>query len=747
MRRAALIYLLLGAALMPVPLLNVLHVESAAVVAFAAFFVSGWSATAAFNRGERFGRVWGRNEALLGIPLALLTVSMLWAPNCAYGTGIGVYLLFPGVTVALAVALAYALSATGWPRPGWILGGIGLGVAVLGPAYDLGFHPQFYTYNHVFGGVLGPIYDEQLAFRPGLFVFRGMTLLWAGLAVLVGRRLRGDATPRVRAAIPLLALLIGALYFFAADLGLNTPAWYVKQQLGGHVRTPHVDVYYDTTAMNADAARDLAADHEYTYHRLAERLDLAPTETPGRVQSFIYPTPDVKARLTGARQTSVAPVWLAEPQVHLLRSRVSGSLDHELAHVVARPFGLPLVNASWAVGLVEGWAVALEAPRSGPSPDDRVLAAAAADTTHDLTHRADALADRLSPLGFWTGRSAVSYATMGSFVGFLLDRYGAAPLKRAYARADFAGAYGVPLDSLAHAWADHLRQRTWVHRGAHDVVSATFTRPSLFETRCPHYVPPYRRRIQEAQRALRAADTTRAARALHSALDRQPQSLGAHVRLARLRLAQGQAAVVRQQLDTLSIGTASPAVRRVRANAHAVLGNTTKARALYARAAQALPEHRWQARASVMLLDAVAHRPDVVRVLVGGGTAAQQARRLAALPRQTAAVRAWRALGATAAHEHHAAHRLWTQTDASLRADRPPAWHRTGALQVRIWKAEAARRAGALDEARRHAAEAARQARRYGAIGTGRRMDMLLRRIEWQDASGREERGRSGSLR
>ena len=743
MRRAALTYLLLGAALMPVPLLNVLHVESAAVVAFVAFFVSGWTALAAFARDKKFGRVWGQNEALLAIPFTFLTASMLWAPNCAYGTGVGMYLLFPGVTVTLAVALAYALSATGWPRPRWMLGGIGIGIAVVGPLYDLGLHPQFYTYNHVFGGVLGPIYDEQLAFRPGLFVFRGMTLLWAGLAVLVGQRLRGDVRPAVRAGIPALALLLGTAYLFSAELGLNTPAWYVKKQLGGHVRTAHVDVYYDSTAMEADAARDLAADHGHAYHRLSERLDLTPTETPGRVQSFIYPNPDVKARLTGARQTSVAPVWLESPQVHLLRSRVAESLDHELAHLFGRPFGLPLLNASWAVGLVEGWAVALEAPRSGPSPDDLVLAAAAADTTRGLSHRADALADRLSPLGFWTGRGAVSYTTMGSFVGFLLDRYGAAPLKRVYAHADFKAVYGVPLDSLAHAWAEHLRQRTWVHRGAHEVVSTTFAHPSLFETRCPHYVPPYRRRIQDARRALRHADTTRALQALHTALDRQPQSLDAHVRLARLRLAQGQASVVRQQLDTLSVGTASPVVLQTRASAHAILGNVTAARELLARAVQALPPHRGSVRASVMLVDAVAHRPDVMEVLVGGGTAARQAKRLAALPRHTPAVRAWQALRASAAHKPGTAHRLWAQVEAPLRADRPPVWSRTWALQKRIWQAEAARRAGAFGVARAHATDAARQARRYGAIGTSRRMEVLLRRINRQDAVVQEERGRN----
>ena len=89
--------------------------------------------------------------------------------------------------MVLAVALAFALSAMPWRREKMLFCLIGGAIVLFAPLYDLGLHPQFYVYNHVFGGVLGPIYDEELALRPGLFWFRGLTLLWAGLAYFVGR--------------------------------------------------------------------------------------------------------------------------------------------------------------------------------------------------------------------------------------------------------------------------------------------------------------------------------------------------------------------------------------------------------------------------------------------------------------------------------------------------------------------------------------------------------------------------------
>ncbi|PSR00520.1 MAG: hypothetical protein BRD51_00245 [Bacteroidetes bacterium SW_11_64_17] len=388
MRRVFAAYLGLGLLMAPTPLLNVLQAEAAAVVALAAFFVGGVAAVRGFGSESRsVQRVLLRQEGALLVPLTILTVAQLWAPNCTFSQGLLFYALFPGVTVVFAVSVAYAVQGLGVSRPMLLVVATGL----------------------------GPIYDDQLAVRPGLFAFRGLTLLWALLAVLVGRRLRGQGP---RWPSPVCALAIGAVYVFSAPLGINTPGWYLRQQLDGHTQTERFDLYYDAGQLDAAAAADLARAHEARYDWVQRRLGDTDAEEE-RIQSYIYPNPDVKGRLTGARTTSVTPVWLSAPQIHLLRDRVSQSLGHELAHVASRPYGLSGLRASWAPGLVEGWAVALEPPSPSPSPDDLVRTAAAADTTTSLRAEARAVVSRLSPWGFWTGRGAVSYATMGSFVEYL----------------------------------------------------------------------------------------------------------------------------------------------------------------------------------------------------------------------------------------------------------------------------------------------------------------------------------------
>ena len=59
----------------------------------------------------------------------------------------------------------------------------------------------------------------------------------------------------------------------------------------------------------------MAEDHEFRYAQLARQLEI---DGPERIASYLYPNVVTKARLTGARTTNVAPVWLRRPQVHVL---------------------------------------------------------------------------------------------------------------------------------------------------------------------------------------------------------------------------------------------------------------------------------------------------------------------------------------------------------------------------------------------------------------------------------------------
>ncbi|MFT4604676.1 MAG: hypothetical protein ACI9W4_001409, partial [Rhodothermales bacterium] len=447
-------YVAVCLAMWPVPLLNRLHVESAAVLATAAFFLGGLAAVrrlAVARTRVLSGRaLWHVAKGRLGVlvlPLVLMLIPMVWAPNCGWAAGVGFFFLFVAVSSIGGVGAAAVLHRLGVRHPGRWLVGLGVLVLVMGPVWDLGLHPQFYSYNHIFGGVLGPIYDEQLAIRPGLFVFRALTLLWAfaGLFWACGRHGRAMVT---------LGLVV-IVYVFSGRLGINTSYEDLERALPGLVETPHFRFHFDPARDPEAAIRRMAASAEFEYHRISVSLE---TEIPQPTRVFLYPDADTRAGLTGARYTSVAPVWLAEPQVHVESGSFEALFPHELVHAFSREFGLPGLRASPAVGLVEGLAVALEPAPSRPGPDHLVLASVTAAGIDPSL----ALAGALSPWGFWTGRGGVSYTVTGSFVSWLLSTYEVSRFKEAYRFGDLSAAYGVSAQDLVSGWMASLQARTWV---------------------------------------------------------------------------------------------------------------------------------------------------------------------------------------------------------------------------------------------------------------------------------------------
>ena len=647
----ALAYGALGAGLWAVPLVGTLHVEGAAVVAAVACLVSAAWGAGQLRQGREAAAVLAEAAALALVPVALLGLSALWQPNCGWAQGLGLALQFVPAAAAFGVGLAAATVGMGlrWAGTAAVLAAVGVGLA--GALFDLGLHPQVYTYSHVFGGVLGPIYDERLAVRPGLLAFRGMTLLWTGLLVALGawrsRARAGEPVGRwMRYGVAGLSIALVLGYGLAPQLGFTTPERTLRAELSRHATRPGLDLYADPR-MTPDEAERLADLAQYRLEAVEQRLGAKASEP---VQIYIYASADQKARLVGARETSVAPVWLPTPQVHLLRSRVEGSLAHELAHAVSREFGLPGLRATLAVGLVEGLAVAAEPPDGTPHPHDLVAAAAryqdstaaaGADTAGIGTRYADGLAASvgasMSPLGFWGGRGAVSYTTAGSFAAFLLEKYGPDPLRAAYARADFEGAYGKPAAMLAEEWAAFIETRE-PNAVATAVVEAQFSRPSLFERRCPHHEPRTRRLLRAAYAAEDVDDAKRLARAAWLADTTNNAALLYEARLHLASADRKEAASLADRLRPRTAADSSDAARWSRyGDALAVAMRGERARGAYAAALAHLPPYASGSSAVLLAKAGLSNRPELVqawlepdakaaaRALSGNGTRDAQA--------------------------------------------------------------------------------------------------------------------------
>lgn len=586
----ALIYVLLCAGMWMSPLLGLLHVESSMVVAAVAFFVGGLTALLLFQREEPLKNVFFGQLALLVIPWLMLTISLFWIPNCGYLQGLLLFLTYTIPSVVLGVALAFTLTPLGRLKGILWFVGIGLIVATIPIAYDFLFHPQFYSYNHVWGGLLGPLYDEELSIRPGLFFFRGLTIWWAIWLVALGWRIRSkqdaEISDKSRFATVLLlgaSLVIGGIYVAAPWIGINTTTRIIQNELGGHLALDRFDIYYDPDSIPDGVLQRIADEHGYRYHQIREELGI---DVPVRIATYLYPDADTKGRLTGSRTTSIVPIWLRTPQIHLLESRFESSFAHELVHIFSREFGLPIIKASLSIGLLEGLAVALEPPKGVSAPHDQVGAAFHQRDSLDVYSEtlADAVAAKMSPSGFWRGRGAVSYTTMGSFVRYLLDAHGAEKFIEVYARGSFERVYGKSVNVLATDWADFIERRP-IDESALGLVRARFSVPSLFEVRCPHHVPRAVRLLRRAVAAREAGDWDQAGTYVDRALRVGANRIDVLSAWSVHQFGLGNEEEVLARLEVYAAersGEISPIVTVRMADAHRLLGNDVLADSLYA---------------------------------------------------------------------------------------------------------------------------------------------------------------------
>jgi len=274
---------------------------------------------------------------------------------------------------------------------------------------------------------------------------------------------------------------MGAYHFSSQGetLGFDLTRESLDKVLSRHVNNERFELRIDPS-IPQDTLRNVVAEHEVHYKQLQDFFEEAP-DRPIRV--YIYRNLEQKRFLMGAHRTQIARPWAHEIHVHGfdVPHRV---LKHELAHVFAAKFatGFFKVPASGLIfvnmGIVEGTAVAADwradqmtvhewarAMRAqGGAPDPRTI---------------------LYPQGFWAISASKAYTIAGSFLRYLIDKYGIDRFKVLYKENDFEAAYRTSLDKLVTEWEQFIDKMPLNDR-AKKKAEHRFTRPGIFKKVCAH---------------------------------------------------------------------------------------------------------------------------------------------------------------------------------------------------------------------------------------------------------------------
>ena len=507
---------MIGIALLPVPLLGDFHFESAALAALIGAFWAGWSASAAKSIGLSPKSDFLQGVGIAGyiylVALPLLIFSLI--NGCFSIDGLGFWVLFPLPSVFFGYSIGRLIRRLQLSAPKTMTIFILLLAAAGELLLEFFSFPQVYFFNHVWGSWPGPIYDEAIHVTGSLLYFRMMSLLWIVVLWYLPDFFKNTEN-KWMVGMALLSLLLS--YTHLPEMGIISPRGYIRQQLGGHLETPHFQLYYDKAHYSDTEIQRIALKHEFYLDQITRELEVDKPDSAHKIESYLYAHAWQKKRLVGAKFTSYVPVWLKDDQLHIAKQQIASSLKHELAHVVAKQFGNRWIHASWSIGLIEGLAVAVAPDESPRSTINQIVAA---DKPWPDSRE---MQDAFSFWGFYGGRATVNYTTSGSFVQFLLNHYTPERIKQAYRSGNVANAYPVSFDSLVAGWHRVLK-KTPVDTVDRAVSHRLFSQLSIFEQACPHKIAPPYAAWDSYRYYVADYDTAAALKSLQQAYELAPQS-------------------------------------------------------------------------------------------------------------------------------------------------------------------------------------------------------------------------------
>jgi tetratricopeptide (TPR) repeat protein len=600
----ASIYLLLSLICTQIPLLNYLGYEFSSLIALVGSVASGLLTIRNVRRVYRsaeessttskvvaeFKQVVLLNIILLVIPLVIMLTNALFVKNCSLVNGLAFFLLIPLVSIWFGSALGFCC-AVHYRHPKIMF----LAYCVLLLAYSAAigyFTPAIFSYNFLYGYFPGLTYDEALGLSWSLVIFRVLTVLVGCVFVWLTILLLDNSSPidsvwtkgvslvrvwtgmkhRLAGALILLSLLI--VWFFRGELGFESTSGFIQSKLGSQLKTEHFTIYYSTDSYDDEEIKWIAAEHEF---RLKQVSDAFYIPARGMIESYVYPSSEVKQRLIGTGTTNIAKPWSG--QIHITKQSLDATLKHELVHVVAAQFGLPVIKASLSTGLVEGVAMAVEWDWG-----NRTL------HQYSAAMRKFGVMPDIEPLmlltGFASQASSVSYVVCGSFCRFLIDRYGMRKMMQVYRTGDYNLTYGRLLQRLIGEWQGFL-DRIQVADQDRDAIDVIFRRPPIFRKVCARVIAE---RNMTAQKKYNEKDY-KAAEALYGESYAEGSGYEALSGYLASALRTGRATVLTSTLDSVIMKDPHPAqylpLFITVGDAYWTLHNVRKAFELYTRVRQA----------------------------------------------------------------------------------------------------------------------------------------------------------------
>lgn len=435
---------------------------------------------------------------LVGLPLALLVLGMLWNRNCDPLGGALYYAMGPACSALLGLTAGIAGAVLGGARAVkrrrlLALAQLPFVACLVLALWRLYFEPVVFAFDPFWGWYSGPIYDEHIAIGPRYYLFRVYNLalaagVWLLLRVVVDAQLaprwaalREPGPARLRSGVALLLVLAAMLVGWHGDrLGWTATEASLTRVLSATRETEHFVIHYVPGSQTAREIDVVAAEHEFAWQQLSDKLGRTPQR---KVVSYVFVSGEQRQSLLGADRVEVSPPW----RQHMYLSQRPWPhevMPHELGHSFLGEFGdpllgLPIRGLHFDGALVEGLPTAL-----APRPLDNL-------DLHEQAAVLDKLGKRppmalIMGAGFWTASASRAYTAAGSFVLWLAETRGWQKAGELYDNAgDVEQTYGESLADLEAQWLAFLHALPLREQDI-DAQAQRFERAAVFARPCAH---------------------------------------------------------------------------------------------------------------------------------------------------------------------------------------------------------------------------------------------------------------------
>lgn len=410
------------------------------------------------------------------VPFLLSFTSLFRSITCPLLDGIAFYVVLTSPASIIGIALG-VLSCSISRKYGVLIFFLLLTIIGLIPVFEIYFNPQIYFYNPIIGFFPGTIYDEGIEVDFKLIAYRFLNVVFFGSIIfLVLRALVSNSKYSLRMAWLFAAVVPIAFIFWSSDLGFSTTHSKAKKVLDKTISTKNFEIHYSSN-LNDTLINAIALHHEFYFSQLEKFFQVG---SKTKISSLIFLDREQKKRIFGAANADVAKPWL--PEIYITSENYDKTLKHEMAHCFAGDFGSKIfkVADSFNPVLIEG--IAMAADPIYDNYDLDYMASLAINNNFDID-----IEDLFKYFNFFQQPSSLGYIVSGSFVKFLVEKYGIEKFKLLYTDLNFQKIYDKKISELKSEYEFYIKGKFQISANSIHQANYYFGRKSIFQKVCPRY--------------------------------------------------------------------------------------------------------------------------------------------------------------------------------------------------------------------------------------------------------------------